>query len=520
MSGGQSPVLPSDSAEAYRRRLRWGVYTLLIALSVGQATGRLMAVNSVDKFRLEGYRIKERLDEFREQLQAEGRGAEEIRVALDERREYLAEKLRLQRPFLSGNDRSRWMAIRGLVEHGTYAIDDIWGQPTWDTIDMVQHRDREGELRLYSSKPPLLYTLLAGEYWLIHHTTGATLGTHPYAIGRLMLFTINILPMALMLVMVAALAERFGRTDWGRIFIVASASFGTLLSAFAVVLNNHLVAAVAASIALYAFTRIRFDGDNRFRWYLLAGLAAGFTAANELPALSLVALLGLLLLIRDPRAAIVEYGLGVLIVAAAFFATNWIAHESLRPPYMHRNPDAPGTSHADNDDWYRFTFTVNEQQRTSYWSNPDGIDTGEPDQQKYALHCLVGHHGIFSLTPVWLLSVCGAFALLARPGAAREMGVCTLVLSVVCLVFFIGLRPQVDRNYGGMTSGLRWLFWFAPLWLVSMAPAADRLSRSRGGQALAAVLLGMSAFSAAYPTWNPWSQPWLWNWMAWCGLQT
>ena len=103
-------------------------------------------------------------------------------------------KLALQRPFLSANDRSRWDTIRSLVEHGTYAIDDIVAEPNWDTIDMVQHVGRDGKLHLYSSKPPLLATLLAGEYWLIYHITGASLGEHPYEIGRFMLITINVDP--------------------------------------------------------------------------------------------------------------------------------------------------------------------------------------------------------------------------------------------------------------------------------------------------------------------------------------
>ena len=37
---------------------------------------------------------------------------------------------------------------------------------------MVQHKGRDGKLHLYSSKPPLLATLLAGEYWLIHEFAG------------------------------------------------------------------------------------------------------------------------------------------------------------------------------------------------------------------------------------------------------------------------------------------------------------------------------------------------------------
>jgi len=53
----------------------------------------------------------------------------------------------------------------------------------------VQHRGADGELHLYSSKPPLLATILAGEYWLVHQATGWTLGENPYEVGRLILFS-------------------------------------------------------------------------------------------------------------------------------------------------------------------------------------------------------------------------------------------------------------------------------------------------------------------------------------------
>ena len=49
------------------------------------------------------------------------------------------------------------------------------------------------------------------------------------------------------------------------------------------------------------------------------------------------------------------------------------------------------------------------RERASYWLDPQGIDRGEPSELTYALHVLVGHHGVFSLTPVWLLSVWGAW---------------------------------------------------------------------------------------------------------------
>ena len=68
---------------------------------------------------------------------------------------------------------------------GPYAIDKVIQEPGWDTIDMVKHdagpRRLGGPGHLYSSKPPLLPTLLAGEYWLIHQAAPARRSaTQPY----------------------------------------------------------------------------------------------------------------------------------------------------------------------------------------------------------------------------------------------------------------------------------------------------------------------------------------------------
>jgi hypothetical protein len=48
---------------------------------------------------------------------------------------------------------------------------------------------------------------------------------------------------------------------------------------------------------------------------------------------------------------------------------------------------------------------------------------------------------------------------------------------------------------------------------VATVPAADALSRHRAGRVLTLVLLGLSVVSVAYPTWNPWSPPWIEQWM-------
>src|SRR5262245_13787322 len=77
-------------------------------------------------------------------------------------------------PLHSPNDRSRFATIRALGDEGTYAIGvieedgtyrpgSIIAEPGWDTIDKIRRPDT---LLAYSSKPPLLPTLLAGEYRL------------------------------------------------------------------------------------------------------------------------------------------------------------------------------------------------------------------------------------------------------------------------------------------------------------------------------------------------------------------
>lgn len=502
----------SEVAADPTRRLRLGVYALLIALAAGNMSGRLLAVNAVNRQELETSRISQRVAAAEKEFRAEGISEDKLQAKLLAAKQLIEREERRQRPFLSGNDRSRWLAIRALAESGSFEIDAFMDSNVWNTIDMVKHRGRDGQMHLYSSKPPLLIVLLAGEYWAINKTTGWTLADNPYEVGRLMLFTVQVLPTLLMLAIIASLAERFGQTDWGRIFVVAAAAFGTMLTAFVVALNNHTIAAASTAVATYALVQIWFDDSRQWRWFALAGLAGAFTAANELPALAFFALLAAALLWRNWRQTVAGFAPFALIVLAAAFGTNYWAHGSWQPPYAHRSATDPEYN------WYHYSYTLGGKERQSYWLDPQGIDKGEPLRLDYAFHCFVGHHGIFSLTPVWLLSVWGTWRWL-RGGTTRERQLAAgiALLTVTVLTFYIALRPQIDRNYGGMTSALRWLFWLAPLWLVVMLPAADRAARSRQGMAVALVLLSFSVLSASYPTWNPWTQPWIYNWLQSCG---
>src|SRR5262249_46354035 len=135
----------------------------------------------------------------------------------------------------------------------------------------------------------------------------------------------------------------------------------------------------------------------------------------------------------------------------------------------------------------------------------------------YVFHCLIGHHGLFSLTPIWLFaswgmirgSVASLRARVAKPPLAAKQWEFLFPLVLVVSLTVIGYYFYKTDNYGGWTSGLRWLFWFTPLWLLVMLPVMDRVAESKWGRRFAYAALAVSVFSASYPVWNPWRHPWL-----------
>jgi len=142
------------------------------------------------------------------------------------------------------------------------------------------------------------------------------------------------------------------------------------------------------------------------------------------------------------------------------------------------------------------------------------VDRGEPSRWTYLFHATFGHHGLFSVTPVWLLSLAGGWLAWRRGGwRSRLWAALAGLLTVVCLTFYVA-RPLIDRNYGGVSCGFRWLFWLIPLWCLPMAGAADAMLRRRWGRVAAAALLGASAFSAAWSATKPWSHPWIYDYWA------
>tara|TARA_R110002049_G_scaffold305056_1_gene500983 strand:- start:20323 stop:21945 length:1623 start_codon:yes stop_codon:yes gene_type:complete len=499
--------------------------------------------------------------------------------------------------FQSANDRSRWCTIASLVEHGTYEIDQqiaIRGERNrqpWNTIDKVRHRGADGQLHYYSSKPPLYTTLLAGIYAVVERASGMTMTDQPIYVPRIMLALVNLPMYAVMCWFTILVIERLGVGEWPRRIAAMSMCFGTMLLPFTITLNNHLPAAMATAIVMYLYLltahelRDEFNGGihavSRWAW-MGGGLAAGFAAANELPALSMLALWTVMLAVLDWK-SLIWFALGVAIIACGFFGTNYLAHDSFRPPYAHRGDGEPITTLAaanepaaadvkaalietaqiqpeqsvvlqrsgeagrwvaqtDDDRLFAVTSLTPTSDSTaaraaqwqirqwddwydypgSYWTDGQrrGVDLGEPSRLAYLFQITIGHHGIFSLTPIWFLLPVGVVCSLAYGQRDFRIFVMAVMLAtVVCIIFYV-MRPQIDRNYGGVSCCFRWMLWFIPLWTVICIPALNECGETPRARLMTNALLAAGVFSAATALHSPWQSPWIyrfWSFLGWLG---
>jgi hypothetical protein len=452
-------------------------------------------------------------------------------------------------PTFSSNDRSRWATVRALVDEGTYVIgerdpervapsavsllaanDPLQGaalaaagqnvrvggdrgiifEDGWGSVDRILNPQT---FKYYSTKPPLLSTLVAGLYWLLQQLTGWTLRDNPFEVVRTLLVVINLVPFVIYLAVLAKVVERHGRTDWARLFVVAAAAFATLMTPFLITFNNHTVATCCVLFALApVLPALRVPWERRDAvvpapWaFALSGFFAAFVFCNELPGLAFVAALFAMLLWCAPRPTLLYFLPAALVPLAAMVATNYAASGELLD-VAYSKFGGP---------WYEY--------EGSHWRRVPGqvrhgIDFAAQHESRaaYAFHVILGHHGFLSLSPIWLLALAGmawgarrcrgdtAATTTGETADLRGVALLTLVLTVVVVGFYL----VKSDNYGGWSNGLRWLMWLTPLWLLTMLPVADWLAERRWGRWLGYGLLAWSVFSVSFMPWNPWRHPWL-----------
>jgi hypothetical protein len=447
---------------------------------------------------------------------------------------------------MAANDISRWCTVWSLLERGSYVIDECpWQVDTQDKVFRAP-KDANGSSpgqppvrHYYSSKPALLPTLIAGVLYPARVMTGVPLEKvvlepraprwtqkpdpdSPYGVKGVLetpkdpvrwpayifyfkpiLVLLNVIPYGIFLVLFARVLDRYAANDWAWFFCLVAAAFGTYLLPFTQTLNNHTVAAFSAFFALYQVFWIWDDDNPSGLRFAAAGFLAAFAVANELPALAFFALLLGLLLVSFPRHTLLFFLPGALVPIVAFMAAQYAVFGEFKLAY-----EAFGT------DEYLY--------EGSFWKTPLDLDALNEHPEPYAtyfFHMTLGHHGIFSLTPIFVFSIVGAVRLVGSGGwfplprrgsrgtPMTAVAWLTIVLTVILLAFYTW-NPKA-RNYGGSTQGLRWLMWLIPFWLL-LLPKGVELGQSRSWfRGLALFALGISVMSVGYAIRNPWSHPWI-----------
>jgi hypothetical protein len=433
---------------------------------------------------------------------------------------------------VGANDISRWCTVWSLLERGSYAIDECpWQSKTQDKVlkrapFQAVAEGQEPVEHFYSSKPPLLPTLIAGLLYPARAISGVPLDREfvqelsaryvekvdehdPKKVERVLeapkeplrwpvhvfylkpvVVLLNVVPLWAMLVLYARLLDREAGNDWAWLFSLSAAAWGTLLLAFDQTLNNHTVAAAAAFFAIYALVRIWDEGAQSPGLFALAGFSGAFCACNELPAALFGILLFLMLLARFPRSTLLWFVPAAAIPCAAFLATQYLAFGQFRPVYEEFG-------------------TRSYNYEGSYWNTPlqmDWFNLHPEPHAVYLFHMTFGHHGIFSLSPIFLFSIVGGLRLL-RGGRMSALAWLSLLLTAAMIAFY-AWNPKA-RNYGGSTQGLRWLFWLIPFWLVLLPKGVEAGQRSRAVRWLSMAALLASVFSVGYALRTPWSHPWV-----------
>lgn len=452
-----------------------------------------------------------------------------------------------QKAMISANDISRWCTVWSLLERETYAIDECpWQLGTQDKVRLPDPFPAEGEepaQRFYSSKPPLMPTLIAGLLYPVRAITGVPLDAKteqersqrmevqslsdapPSDPSKILdedleggyrviditpaepvewpvhvlyfnpiVVLLNVVPMLVMLVLFARLLDRYASNDWAWFLSLAAAGLGTNLLIFSTTLNNHSIAAWSTFFALYAFLRIWDDSKTHWGYFAAAGFFGAFAACHELPAALFGVLLFLLVLIKNPSKSFTAFVPAALVPIAAFFVTLYLATGEWTPVYAkfdQQGADSP----------YRYPG--------SYWLTPlamDWFDQHPEPWYVYLFHLTLGHHGIFSLTPVFVFSMVAMVrSMFGFDRRLRVFSWLTLVLTCTITAFYV----WKTHNYGGSTQGARWLFWLFPFWLI-LLPLGFEGAQSRPWlRWMTLAALGFAVFNTGYGLQQPWSHPWI-----------
>jgi hypothetical protein len=234
-----------------------------------------------------------------------------------------------------------------------------------------------------------------------------------------------------------------------------AAGFAYLGTAYATAINNHSVGAAFQVMGFYYAFRARTDVRPLLRHWILAGLILGLLPALDLPSLAFTALTGLYLLTKDWKRALLVFAPAVIPGIVAQFLLAHKATGSWLPAYA----DSTLKSYAGN----------------LFRSARSGIEALREPKTKYTFNMLLGHHGVFSMTPLFFFGIYEAVRRFVKREPYRREILVWMGTFAAFLYFYI----TRTTNYGGWCVGMRWLIPIMPWLLMLFALWLDRTTLTR-----------------------------------------
>ncbi|HTM45862.1 MAG TPA: hypothetical protein VL137_12965 [Polyangiaceae bacterium] len=380
----------------------------------------------------------------------------------------------------NANTGSRYATIESIVDYHSYYIDKSQYR---NTIDKFQFGDH-----LLSSKPPALPTYAAGVYWVYEKLTGKTIVSNEGEVVWLVSLFTGWLAHVVFLIYLYRFCQLLLKRQLAIILCVAAGAFAYLGAAYATALNNHSIGGAMGFVGFYYAFRIRNQLQVRTRHWIFAGLCLGFLPAVDLPSLALSGCVSLYLLSYDWKKTLLLFAPCLLPGLVVQLGLSVLTTGSLMPAYGNAELK---------------TFSGNYFRQIK-----SGIDALHEPKYVYAFNALIGHHGLFSMTPLFGFSLWEMIRHWKRRDRyLPELAVVTATTLAV-IVFYLWRT----HNYGGWCVGMRWFVPFMPLLLLYFGLWLDRakLSRSTWAWVLAAFLV--SAFNVQdgltspfqFSMWNNW----------------
>jgi hypothetical protein len=369
----------------------------------------------------------------------------------------------------SVNPASRLASIDSIVEHDSWVINDSVFR--YETVDKVRIGDQ-----FLSSKPPMYAALAVLPYLILNRLGGLDFAESRGAALFGLRFVLCVLPFLLGLLVAGRLLGRHLRDDTVIVWGYAAFALGTMAFSYSAEINNH---SLAALLVLAAFALVSTDAGSRVsrsRW-LATGFLASLAVTMDLGAGAFAVWLAVLLCLRPKRR----------------WATIWLLAGAALPALVHLHLT------------YRLTGSLLPfygyvdlySYPGSYWDSPADFDALTEPRWYYALHTLIGHHGLFAMTPLFLLAFPGVRALIKRPDR-RHLGLLIAGVAATTIGVYTVMGPY---NYGGTAAGMRWfivltpLLWYAALTYVDGRPDGVWLRRCFK----LAVIIGMFHAITALP---------------------